>query len=149
MIKDKLKNSQTYYGISENLKKGFEWLKNNDLKALPDGKYKIKNENIFANIQSYITKDAAPYEAHKRYIDIQYMISGTEKVGVTDYTNCTTTEKYNEEKDVEFLENNQSDFYQILEEGDFLIFFPQDAHQPSLDAEQKLNVKKVIVKVQI
>ena len=147
MIKDKLENAQTYYGISENLKKGFEWIKNNDLKTLPDGKYEIEDENIFANVQSYDTKDTAPYEGHRKYIDIQYMIRGREKVGITDYTNCSTIEEYNEDKYIEFLKNNTSDFYEILEEGNFLVFFPQDAHQPALNPDNKLNVKKVIVKV--
>ena len=83
MIKDKLTNADTYYGISERLKQGFEWLKNNDLLNIPDGRYLIDGEKIFANVQSYITKDDAPYEAHRRYADIQYMIKGLEKVGVT------------------------------------------------------------------
>ena len=72
------------------------------------------------------------------------MIKGREKVGVTDYSNCSTTEAYNEEKDIEFLKCNISDNYQTLEEGEFLVFFPQDAHQPALNL-----VKKVIVKVAI
>ena len=132
MIKDKLTNADTYYGISERLKQGFEWLKNNDLLNIPDGRYLIDGEKIFANVQSYITKDDAPYEAHRRYADIQYMIKGLEKVGVTDYLNCTTDKEYDKEKDIEFLHCNICSSYQTLEEGEFLVFYPQDAHQPSL-----------------
>ena len=91
MIKDKLEHAGTYYGISARLKQGFEWLKNNDMVNMPDGKHTIDGDKIFANVQSY----------------------------------------------------------QILEQGDFLVFFPQDAHQPSLDNKEKLYVKKVIVKVAI
>lgn len=149
MIKDRLEHATTYYGISERLKQGFEWLKNNDMVNMPDGKHIIAGEELFANVQSYDTKDNAPFEGHRKYIDIQYMIKGTEKVGLTDYANCATTEKYNEEKDIEFLKANVAPHYQILEEGDFLVFFPQDAHQPALDNEEKLFVKKVIVKVAI
>ena len=121
MIKDKLTNADTYYGISERLKQGFEWLKNNDLLNIPDGRYLIDGEKIFANVQSYITKDDAPYEAHRRYA----------------------------EKDIEFLHCNICSSYQTLEEGEFLVFYPQDAHQPSLTPDNKLSVKKVIVKVEI
>lgn len=149
MIKDKLTNADTYYGISERLKQGFEWLKNNDLLNIPDGRYLIDGEKIFANVQSYITKDDAPYEAHRRYADIQYMIKGLEKVGVTDYSNCTTDKEYDKEKDIEFLHCNICSSYQTLEEGEFLVFYPQDAHQPSLTPDNKLSVKKVIVKVEI
>lgn len=148
MIKDKLSNAKTYFGISESLRRGFEWLINNDLVNMADGKHVIDGENIFANVQSYETKDAAPFEGHRKYIDIQYMIKGKEKVGVTDYTNCTTKEAYNIEKDIEFLDSEKKT-YQIFEEGNFLVFFPQDAHQPALNPDKKLFVKKVIVKVGI
>lgn len=149
MIKDKLEHSSSYYGISDSLRKGFEWLKNNDMLNMPDGRYLIEDEKIFANVQSYDTKDNAPYEGHRKYIDIQYMIKGSEKIGVTDYSNCSTVEPYDSTKDIEFLKNNMQDKYQILEEGEFLVFFPQDAHQPALDLDKKLFVKKVIVKVTI
>lgn len=149
MIKDKLVNAETYYGLSERLKKGFEWLKSVNLKNINDGKYLIDGEDIYANVQSYETKDNAPYEAHRKYIDIQYMISGCEKVGVAEYTDCSVSEGYNPEKDVEFLICNVCDSFEVLEEGSFLIFYPQDAHQPSLNPDRKLFVKKVIVKVAI
>ena len=149
MIKDKLEHAGTYYGISARLKQGFEWLKNNDMVNMPDGKHAIDGDKIFANVQSYDTKDDAPFEGHRKYIDIQYMIKGREKVGVTDYSNCSTTESYNEEKDIEFLKCNIIDNYQTLEEGEFLVFFPQDAHQPALNLDKKLFVKKVIVKVAV
>lgn len=149
MIKDKLEHAGTYYGISARLKQGFEWLKNNDMVNMPDGKYIIDGDKIFANVQSYDTKDDAPFEGHRKYIDIQYMIKGTEKVGVTDYLNCSATEEYSDEKDIEFLKSNVESDYQILQEGDFLVFFPQDAHQPALDYNKKRFVKKVIVKVAV
>lgn len=149
MIKDKLENAKTYYGISEKLKQGFEWLKKSDLVNIADGKYLIDGEKLFANVQSYDTKDDAPYEAHRKYADIQYMIKGVEKVGVTHYSNCSTEIEYNPEKDIEFLRCDICDSFETLEEGDFLVFYPQDAHQPSLNPDKKLNVKKVIVKVEI
>ena len=148
MIKDKLEYANTYYGISDSLKKGFEWLKNNDLKSLSDGRYQIDN-NIYANIQSYETKENAPYEAHREYADIQYMVEGAEKIGVTNYSNCTTVETYNKEKDIEFLNLNQKDSYELINEGEFLVLFPQDAHKPSINPDKKLNVKKVVVKVRL
>ena len=46
MIKDKLENAENYYGISARLKAGFEWLKNNDMVNMPDGRYYIDKENI-------------------------------------------------------------------------------------------------------
>ena len=148
MIKDNIKRAQRYYNLSENLEKGFEWIKNNDLKNMPDGRYKIDEFN-YANLQSYETKDDAPYEAHRDYIDIQFMVEGEELSGVTDYSNCSVTEKYNKEKDIEFLiNNNKEEFYQI-EEGEFFVFFPHDAHKPAIKVDVNKKVKKVIVKVHV
>ncbi len=148
MIKDSLKRANTYYGISENLKKGFEWIKNNDLKNMPDGRYEI-TDKIYANLQSYLTKDNAPYEAHREYIDIQYMVTGEELSGVTDYSNCSTTEQYNKEKDIEFLKNNSNEQFHQISEGEFFVFFPHDAHKPAIKIRENKKVKKVIVKVSV
>ena len=148
MIKDDLKNAQIYYGISENLRIGFEWIKNNDLKSMEDGRYEISS-NIYANLQSYQTKEDAPYEAHRDYIDIQYMVIGEEFSGVTDYSNCSTTEPYNKEKDIEFLQNNFKEEFYKIKQGEFFVFFPTDAHKPAIKINESKKVKKVIVKVGI
>ena len=148
MIKDSIKNADVYYGISKNLKAGFEWIKNSDLKNMPDGRYEI-TDKIYANLQSYITKDNAPYEAHRDYIDIQYMVKGEELSGRVDYSDCKTTEKYNKEKDIEFLQCiGEEEFFKI-KEGEFFVFFPHDAHKPALKVKENKQVKKVIVKVMI
>ena len=146
MIKDNINNAETYYKISEKLKEGFEWIKNNDLLNLPDGRYEI-SDKIYANLQSYMTKDDAPYEAHRDYIDIQYMVKGEELSGFTDYSNCSTTEQYNKEKDIEFLKCNIKEEFCKITEGEFFVFFPHDAHKPAIKVDKNKNVKKVIVKV--
>ncbi len=149
MIKDKLKNAQLYYPLSENLKKGFEWLKSQDLTNIESKKYVIDGDDVWANVQEYETKENAKYETHRNYIDIQYMIKGKEFVGVTDKSNCTTCEEYNSETDLEFMDINTQEDYQVLNEGDFLVFYPTDAHKPSINPNEKLKVKKVIVKVAV
>lgn len=148
MIKDTLKNAESYYNISSNLKIGFEWLRNTDLESISDGKYVI-NDNIYANVQSYDTKEDAPFEAHRKYIDIQYMIVGEECAEFTDYKNCETVIEYDGEKDIEFMECKGDKDKQILRSGEFFVFFPHDAHKPALDSGMKRFVKKVIVKVMV
>lgn len=148
MIKDKINRVSTYFGISKNLKLGFDWIMKNDLINMPDGRYQI-DENNFANVQSYETKDDAPFEAHRKYIDIQYMINGEERCGVTDYVNCMIVDEYNLEKDIEFLACNNEVSYQTIKTGEFLVLFPHDAHQPALNSGEKRFVKKVIVKVAV
>ena len=144
MIKGSLFNE-----IGQNLQKGLDWLRKTDLENLADGKYLIDGERIFANVQSYETKITAPFEAHKKYIDIQYMIKGEEKIGVVDYDVCTTVEEYNGQKDIEFLDCSENINYCTLKEGEFLILYPDDAHQPSLAIDNPAFVKKAVVKVLI
>ena len=153
MIKDKLEYSETYYGISESIKKGFEWLKSQELQSIEQGKYTIDGRNIYANVQEYETRQDAKYEAHKKYIDIQYVIKGCESVGICDIKNCTTCTQYDTEKDIEFFNCNVNEEFYNLNQGEFLVLFPNDAHKPSINP-QKINsekniVKKVVVKVAI
>ncbi len=149
MIKDILEKSYIYENISDNLKEGFNWLKTNNLKEMPDGKYSIKNTEIYANIQTYETKDDALFEAHKDYIDIQYMINGEEVCGVDNYDHCTMATDYDKAKDIEFLNGSENADNYILRTGEFLVFFPQDAHKPAIKNKKNALVKKVVVKVHI
>lgn len=148
MIKDDLNHAEVYCVLSENLKKGFEWIKNHDLKNMPEGRYEI-DKNNYANLQSYITKDDAPYESHRDYIDIQYMVEGEENSGRTDYSNCSVVEQYNKEKDIEFLSCDVNEEFFKIQEGEFFVFFPHDAHKPAIKTDTNKKVKKVIVKVHV
>lgn len=147
MIKDKLINANIYYPVSEKIKMGLEWLKTADTKNITDGRYYIHGEGIYANVQSYETKSNADFEAHRRYIDIQYIASGIEKIEVADYSCCTTLKEYDESNDIEFLLCNKNTSSVALNEGEFMILFPHDAHKPSLIYERKIPVKKIVLKI--
>lgn len=147
MIKDNINRASTYYNLSDDIKFGFEWIKNNSLEQMPDGRYDI-SDNIYVNVQTYETKDDAQYEAHRRYIDIQYMIKGCESAMVTDYSNCLPMVEYNELNDVEFLASKECETYN-LNENEFFVFFPHDAHKPSLKTDKNTVVKKAVIKVKI
>lgn len=147
MIKDRLENAKTYYSLSTRIKEGLQWLENADLKNLNPGKYYIDNENLYVNIDEYETKDDALHEAHHKYIDIQYMIEGKELISVTDLNNCTSCIEYDANRDLEFF--NAENEFQTLKTGEFLIFFPQDAHKPCINLDIKRQCKKAVIKVKI
>lgn len=149
MIKDKLKNAKIYYNLSENLKKGFRWLEETDLINIEDGKYEIDGSIVYASVQTYQTKEDANYESHRKYLDIQYIIEGSEKIGVTDLSNCTTCIEYDKEKDLEFYNINCKEEFIELSKGAFAIFYPHDAHKPSIMIAEPKTVKKVVVKVAV
>jgi len=155
MIFDRLSNCAQYGALNEKIKKGFDFIKNNDLKNFKDGKYIIEGEEddpeIYANIQTLTTKtpENKKWEAHRKYIDIQYVIKGKEKTGfgiLEDFNQII--EPYDQKKDIEFLNGNKFSFVNV-QEGDFTVFFPNDVHAPMLACETSEEIKKVIVKIKI
>jgi len=149
MILDKLENSVLYEVISNNLKKGFEFLKNNDLNTFEVGNYEIDGKNVFAMVSEYTTKnhqDCIP-EAHQIYTDIQYLVKGREAIGIATLENQSVVSAYNHDKDIAFFSGVTSPI--ILESGMFAVFFPHDLHRPCMQIDGPEKVKKVVIKVKI
>jgi YhcH/YjgK/YiaL family protein len=149
MILDKLENAALYSCISENLKKGFEFLKNTNLSALETGRVEIDGKNVFALVSEYDSKahQDCRLEAHQTYADIQYIVSGREAIGFVTLNNQDVTADYNPEKDIVFFNGVTSPL--ILEAGMFAVFFPQDLHRPCMQIDGPEKVKKVVIKVQV
>lgn len=147
MIFDNIKNISKYSNLDEKILKGFDFILKNNLNNFKDGRYEIDAKKIYANIQTYETKDEGLFEAHRKYIDIQYIVSGFEKIEVSEVSELEEKIPYDEEKDLIFF-NGIGSFLK-LKEGYFAIFYPQDGHKPCITDEQKSNVKKVVVKVSI
>ena len=151
MIFDRLNNCEQYYSLNDKFKIAFEFLKNTDLKTIKDGSYEISGKEIYANVQTLKTKnpEQKKWEVHRKYIDIQYVIQGQEKMGygiLEDFNQVL--EKYDDEKDVEFLNGEKFNFVNV-NEGDFVIFYPNDVHAPMLSVQDDVEIKKVIVKIAI
>ena len=148
MILDTLENYQLYSTINERIAKGFAFLRNTDLDAIPSGKHDIEGDAIFALVQEYQTKplNECKLESHKKYIDIQYVIRGEEFMGVTTKNNQKILEQ-DEDKDYTFYEGTTS--LVRVSKGMFTIFFPDDLHQPCVQTESAAEVKKVVIKVLI
>ena len=149
MILDKLKNADLYSAINPKLKKGFDFLKNNDLKLLEPGRHEIDGSDVYALVSEYETKapqDCKP-EAHQIYTDIQYLVSGREAIGhaILNDQKCIT--EYNSEKDIAFFSGKTAPMH--VEEGMFAVFSPEDIHRPSMRIEGPEMVKKVVVKVKL
>lgn len=149
MIFDRLENAVMYRSISENLEKGFEFLKNTNLLTIESGRYEIKDNDVFALISEYDSKSHQDcrLEAHHTYTDIQYIVSGREAIGFATPKNQEVTVDYNPEKDIVFFTGDS--FPLILEAGMFAVFFPQELHRPCMQIDGPENVKKVVIKVRV
>jgi YhcH/YjgK/YiaL family protein len=147
MIADNIKNAHFYYNIDEKYRIALEFLQNTDLKNLENGKYSIQGEDIYIIVQEYQTKPEkkGKLEAHQKYTDIQYIITGQEKLGYSNINKFSPSTFYDTDKDIIFGEGN-CDFIKATE-GDFIIFTPQDAHMPCISIDRPLQVKKAVVKI--
>jgi YhcH/YjgK/YiaL family protein len=147
MIIDRIENAHLYKNIGERISKSFEYIKSTDLKTLPTGKYLIEGESIFALVSEYKTKPESEgkLEAHKNYIDVQYVISGEELMGYAPLGNQQILESYKEENDIVFYTGDKS--FTKVSEGMFAIFFPEDVHMPGIKTGESATVKKLVIKV--
>ena len=83
MIYDSLKHMEAYQGVHPGIYKGLELLRDTDFSKLEDARVEVDGEDLFYLLQSYESKPANDTpEAHKKYVDIQFLISGREKMGV-------------------------------------------------------------------
>ena len=147
MIIDKIENAHIYKIIGERIRKSFEYIKSTDLKTLPTGKYEIDGDNIFALVSEYKTKPESEgkLEAHRKYIDVQYVISGEELMGFAPFGKQQILEPYKEENDIVFFTGDKS--FTKVSEGMFAIFFPEDVHMPGISTGKISDVKKLVIKV--
>jgi len=147
MIKDSIKNANKYYALSPVVEKALRFIEAADFSKYKKGSYEIDGRNLYMNIEEYTTRISDNIEAHRKYIDIQYMIKGEENMGVTTLDNLVVTQEYSEEKDVEFYKGNAP--ITLVKENEFIIFYPTDAHLPCQVADEPKPVKKVILKIKI
>jgi YhcH/YjgK/YiaL family protein len=154
VLKDNINNTNKYCNFSDRVELGFKYIKSTDFSTIPNGTYEIDGKNVFASVQDYMTKsfDDAKFEAHRKYIDIQYIIQGAERICVSDIRNFTSDVPYSNENDIEFLKeinNNESKpSFLSVKQNEFVLLTPNDAHMPSVNFDKNPSyVKKVVVKV--
>lgn len=151
MIYDNLSNIDIYKGLSTDIYTGLLFL-NQTKTDIEKGSY-LLNSRVKAIVSEYetVSVNEYGYEAHKKYIDIQCILKGQEKVACSPLVRLKETKPYSEEIDATFYTADISlqTSYLILQPGYFAIFFPQDGHMPQLCVDEPQLVKKVVVKVEI
>ena len=125
-----------------------QFLATHDMAELPCGSYEI-GPNEFVNVMEYDTKARkdACYEAHKKYVDIQMVISGSELIEVAPVTTLNATTDFNEEDDFGLYANPAREAWVTLHEGDIVVTPPEDAHKPGCCEDAPAPLKKICVKV--
>lgn len=146
MILDSLICHLPYGQIHPLFDYAFEYLNNTDLALLPDGRQELIPGKLYAVSERTEGrgKAGARLEAHRSFIDIQYVVSGSELIGWRERSSCIQfAEPYDEGRDVEFF-GDPPRFWMELPAGYFAIFAPEDAHAPLAGTGP---VHKVVLKV--
>lgn len=112
-------------------------------------KYEIQGDDIYAIVASYNTREPHKFEAHREYVDIQCLLEGQEVIESTALNGLTVDIPYDQEKDIAFYVNKDSQkTVSCLIPGIFIAFFPHDAHMPGVSVwDSPSFVKKVVVKI--
>ena len=148
MICDQLRNSAVYEAMSPAFQKAFQYLKTVTMDNLPGNRYEIDGDHIFAFSSTYDTLPAAErkLEAHRSYLDIQYVVAGVEAMGYIPTEGLEAEAPY--KPDIVLYNTNQ-DVLIPAQAGTFMVFFPQDGHRPGCTWNVPSPVTKVIVKVAV
>lgn len=148
MVVDRIGNSSIYAPLGARIATGLRFLETLPDGQLSDERVEIDGDAVFARFQRYtsVAGEGRFYEAHRRYIDIQYIASGRERIRVTNLEVLAEQTPYDAERDVAFYAQAPGTDI-ILGAGDFAILFPHEAHLPMMPVDDPAEVRKVVVKV--
>ena len=146
---DKVQFAQQYHLNKILWDKAFAYLKETNLQTLANGRHVIDGENVYAIVTEAPTKDydKTAFESHRKYIDLQYVITGEENMARAPLASVTVSKPYNESTD---LANYTGDgkIYTIPQNS-FILFFPSDAHRPNITPGGNKVVKKIVIKIKV
>jgi YhcH/YjgK/YiaL family protein len=148
MILDVLENLPQYLPLGKGFEKAVEFLACQDLDQLAAGKHEIDGDRAYAMVYKNVgrLREGARLEAHQQYIDIQVVLAGLDNIGWKPLNQCSEpTGDYIEQRDVRFY-SDEPEVWLPVKPGSFAIFFPGDAHLPSVSSEP---INKIVVKVAV
>lgn len=146
---DKVEFARQYHLNKARWDKAFAYLKATDLTKLANGRYTIDSNYVYAIVTEAPGKDydKTTFESHRKYIDLQYVISGEENMAKAPVTDVTVSKPYNENAD---LANymGEGKIYTIPA-GTFILFFPANAHRPNITPGGNKIIKKIVIKINV
>ena len=148
IIINKLQHAERYFNMHPAFEKAFAFLRQKDLTELPAGRHEINGDRLFCMISKGPgrSRSEAKLEAHRKYIDIQYVIAGADEMGFKPTADCKVIDtEYDADKDIMFFKD-QPDSWEPVPAGSFVIFFPKDAHAPLVSSGE---IHKVVLKIAV
>ena len=144
---DKLQFAKQYQLNKAVWDKAFAYLKTTDLKTLANGRHVIDGENVYGIVTQAPTKDydKTAFESHRKYIDLQYVITGEEKMAKAPVTSVTVSKPYEAAADIAYY-SGEGKIYTVPA-ASFMLFFPTEAHRPNITPGGNKVVKKIVIKI--
>ena len=160
MIADTLEHLERYRGLDPRLDRGLQALRRlagepaaSRAHAPIDGRHELEGEDLYASLSTYETGEPSgkPFEAHRRYIDIQAVLSGREMLFWAPLAGLKERRAYSPSEDIAFFEDPPAGAVGVpLEPGTFVVLFAQDAHKPGCHvAGAGGQVRKLVIKVRV
>ena len=152
MIVTDIKQIGHQVSMTSALKKAIDFLRRPDIHDLADGRVDIDGQHLFALIQRYETvmTDIPKFEYHRKYMDVQYIVSGEEIIGWAPAGRMVVTEAYDIERDICFGIVSKGEITPVyLQAGQLAVLYPEDGHAPKLAAGSPSPVIKIVVKVAV
>ncbi len=153
MICDKLENADLYAALGPEFAQALDLLRSSQIINGADGKYSLEGSRIWYLIQRYKTKpvNSCNFESHRKFVDIQFIVSGEELIGHSYPDHLTILSAYDAVSDKTLYEVRTLEKLSMirLSGGMFGIFFPHDAHLPCLQSGETSDVHKVVIKVPV
>ena len=148
MIMDHLNSWQGYF---PSLKEGalfYDYLADSVQSFPEEGEYPLEENGAKALVSCYIPENKrGVWEAHRRYYDLQFLVSGRESFGWAPVKGLREITPYDPGKDVVFYQG-RGDYF-LLREHYFILLSPGDGHRPGLKMRGKRPVKKIVIKIPV
>ncbi len=146
MILDTIDNFGKYLSLNPNFAKALEFLQNSNLAELPLGRNEVYGDLVYANVVEVKvkSKEEAPIEIHRKYIDVHVPLTADEIIGYTPMNELPYADFVEEDDAALYPASLLARDYFNVKIGEFAIFFPQDGHAPAITDKP---LKKIIIKV--
>ncbi|WP_066306499.1 YhcH/YjgK/YiaL family protein [Bacillus sp. FJAT-29814] len=150
MIADHISNFELYKGIIDRVDRAVQYIQNHDFTGLQTGMHGVEGDEIFFNLIEYVTKEPEErfWESHKKYLDLHYILEGSEFIAREQFEKMTVTKEYDEQDDYYLLEGKVQSKVK-LGQGDFMLLFPDDVHMTGIKVDVPEKVRKVVFKILI
>ncbi|MCU7785100.1 YhcH/YjgK/YiaL family protein [Lelliottia amnigena] len=147
MIVGNIHNLQSW--LPEELRQAIEHVKAHVTDATTPGKHDIDGNNLFYLVSEDMTQPFAERRAeyHARYLDIQIVLKGQEGMTFSTLPHGTPDTDWLADKDIAFLPEGEQEKTVVLNEGDFVVFYPGEVHKPLCAVGAPAQVRKVVVKM--